>query len=136
MSGYAAHKLQEAVYTALSIDTNLTAIVTDVYDEPPSGAIMPYVSMGDTSSMPSDTKTEARSTVTFRIDTWSEEASQMQSKDVMALIDENLHMADLTVDGFDLIYLILVKSQVVRKSDVATPYYEGQMTYKALLYKQ
>lgn len=135
MSAFAAHKLQEAVYNKLTADTDLNALVTAIYDEPPSGAVMPYIAQGDTSTALSDTKTEYGMSVTFTIEVWSDEASQMQTKEIMAVVDTVLHDQPLTIPGFHLSFLYHEKSTVERKTEETSVYHYGKLTYLARLYK-
>lgn len=135
MSAYAAHKLQESIYTALSGSTPLNTLVTAIYDEPITGAVMPYVSLGETSTLTNDTKTEYGITVTFDIQIMSDEASQMQSKEIAAVIDELLHDSSIQVTGYDLIFLFNEKTKIERKTEDTSTYHTGTLTYKARLYK-
>ena len=131
----AISELQEVVFTALSTNPALGAKVTAVYDQPDSGAVMPYVSMGPTESLESGTKTEDGLLVTYQIFVWSSELSQMESKEVMALIDDALQAADLSIAGYHHVFLGLEKAKVLWNTDIATPSYQGLMHYRMQLYK-
>ena len=137
MSAFSAgEKLQEAVYTALTTDAILMAAVTAIYDEPPEGAVMPYVAMGQTEFMSSDTKTSYGQIITFTIDTWSDDAGQMQAKSIMTNVDDNLHRSTLSVTGFHLVYMALERATVSKQTDATTSIYKGVQRYKALLQKK
>ena len=131
----AISKLQEVVFTALSTNVALSARVTAVYDQPDIAAVMPYVSMGPTDSLESGTKTEEGLLITFQIFAWSSELSQMESKEIMALVDDALQAADLSIAGYHQVFLGLEKANVLWNIDIAAPSYQGLMHYRMQLYK-
>ena len=130
----AISKLQEVVFTALNANVALGAKITAVYDQPDGAAVMPYVSMGRTDSLESGTKTEEGLLITFQIFAWSSELSQMESKEIMALVDDALQTADLSIAGYDQVFLGLEKANVLWNIDIATPSYQGLMHYRMQLY--
>jgi len=131
----AISKLQEVVFTALDTNIALSAKITAAYDQPDISAIMPYISMGPTESAESSTKTEEGFLVTFQIFVWSSELSQMESKEIMALVDDALQAADLSIIGYNQVFLGLEKANVLWNTDIATPSYQGLMHYRMQLYK-
>lgn len=131
----AISKLQEVVFDALNTNSALLDRVTAVYDQPDGAAIMPYVSMGPTDSVESSTKTEQGLLVTFQLFTWSSELSQMESKEIMALVDDALQTGDLGIVGYDQVFLGLEKANVLWNIDLASPSYQGLIHYRMQLYK-
>jgi hypothetical protein len=136
MTAFSAAALQVAVYDALVADSDLSARVTAIYDEPPAGARMPYIAFGDTSITSADTKTLAGSTVDFDVSVWSGEASQMEAKEIMAVVDSILHTADLNITGQDLVYLRLQNAGVVRQFRATGSLYRGRLSYRARLFNK
>ena len=134
MTAMACHKLQEAVFTALAADADLSATLTGVYDEAPVGASYPYVAMGDTSLRPNDLKDRDGAQISFDITVWSNEPSQMQVKELMAVADAVLHRVDLPIVGHDLVTLRLQNAGIVRQWNEEGSLYRGRLTYSALLY--
>ncbi len=132
MSGFAADKLQAAVFTALSTNTALLSMVTAVFDEPITGAIMPYVSLGETSHKPWDTKSSEGAETLFTVNIWSNEASQMQAKEIMAQVDSILHQSSLAVSGHLLISLFTSEAAVKRNSTDTGSFYQGILKYRAV----
>jgi len=130
MTTLSAAALQEAVYAALIANSDLTTKVTGVYDEPPIGARMPYISFGDTSLSNADTKSEAGMIIDFDVSVWSGEESQMQAKELMALVDADLHTADLNIDGHGLAYLRLQNAGVTRQYRPTGSLYRGRLSYQ------
>ncbi|MBL4838429.1 MAG: DUF3168 domain-containing protein [Kordiimonadaceae bacterium] len=135
MTGFAAHKLQEAVFAALAGDGALVSAVLGVYDEPPVNAVMPYVNLADTEIEPNDTKTATGSNIIFQVQVWSGENSQMQAKELMAQIDGILHASNLTITGHELRMMRLVRANCVRHNAQDGSYYQGTLRYKATTQK-
>lgn len=131
----AISELQEVVFAALDTDVALGAVVTAVYDKPSGSAVMPYTSMGPTDSLESSTKTEDGLLITFQIFAWSSELSQMETKEIMALIDDALMAEDLAITGYHQVFLGLEKANVLWNIDEAVPSYQGLMHYRMQLYK-
>ncbi len=134
MTAMASHRLQEAVYTALAADDNLSALLRGVYDEPPVGAAYPYAALGDTNISVNDLKDRDGAQVNFEVTVWSNEPSQMQVKELMAEVDRVLHRADIPLVGFDLVYLRLASAGVVRQWNENGSLYRGRLSYSALIY--
>ena len=134
MTAMASHRLQEAVYTALSEDTNLQAYVSGVYDEAPLNASYPYVAMGDTTVRPTDLKDRGGANINFDITVWSNDPSQMQVKELLEKVDSALDNAELPLIGYDLITLRLQNAGVVRQWNEEGSLYRGRLTYGALVY--
>jgi len=135
MSAFAAHRLQEAVFAALSADADLGARITGLYDRPPEGAIAPYISFGDTSIDPYDTKTIGGTRIRFDISVWTSGSGQMDAKEIMALVDAVLHDSLPEVSGFDLVSLRLASARVTHDDSDAAALTEGRISYQAVLFK-
>ena len=135
MTAMASHRLQEAVFRALTEDENFTDRVNGIYDEVPLDARCPYLAMGDTQIRPSDLKDRDGAQISFDVTLWSKEPSQIQVKELMAEADRVLDKADLLVVGYDLITLRLQNAGVVRQWNEEASLYRGRLTYSALVYK-
>ncbi|UTW56188.1 DUF3168 domain-containing protein [Kordiimonas sp. SCSIO 12610] len=136
MTALSVVPLQVAVYDALMADSDLSARITGIYDEPPAGARMPYIAFGDTSITVADTKTLEGSTVDFDVSVWSGDMGQMEAKEIMALVDSILHTADLHIQGQDLVYLRLQNAGVVRQFRATGSLYRGRLSYRARLFNK
>lgn len=134
MTAFIGHKLQEAVFALLSVDTTLGLKLTGIYDQPPHNAQHPYVSLGDTTVQPADLKDRSGTRVNFDIAVWSGEPSQMQAKELMADVNTILHQSKPVLDGFDLVDVRLINANVVRQYTEAGSLYRGRLTYSALIY--
>lgn len=99
--------LQEAVVTALKADAGVKALIGDparVYDDHPvSAPVMPYVTMGNVSGAPFDTKTTIGREVDLTIDVWSDYRGRKQAELIMQAIYAALHRATLSVTGYSFV---------------------------------
>lgn len=134
MTALASHKLQEAVFSALSGDETITEQLAGIYDEPPADARYPYLAMGDTNITVQDLKDRDGAQINFDITLWSDEPSQMQVKELMAHTDAVLHDTDLSLNGFDIVYLRLSSAGVIRQWNEQGSLYRGRLSYSALVY--
>lgn len=134
MTGLVTHKLQEAVYAALAADEALSLRLSGVYDQPVTGASYPYLMMGDTNMAQNSVKDIEGVRISFDILLWSDEPSQMEVKELMALADAVLHENDLSVVGADLVQLRLQNAGVMRQFNEQGSLYRGRLSYSATLY--
>ncbi|MFC3051653.1 DUF3168 domain-containing protein [Kordiimonas pumila] len=134
MTAMACFRLQEAVFAALAAATSLSALVTGVYDEAPTGASYPYAAMGGTNLQPNDLKDRDGASISFDIILWSKEPSQLEVKELMAEVDRVLDKAALGVVGYSLVSLRLQSAAVTRQWNEDGSLYRGRLTYAALVY--
>ena len=135
MEAFAASKLQEAVYTALETDGALKARVNGIYDEPQPGATLPYVSMGDTRLSNDSLKDISGAKIQFDIVAWSNEASQMEAKELMQLIVSAIGESNPALPGFDLLDIRLQNASIVRQFSELGRLYRGTLSYIASVYE-
>ena len=136
MTAMASHKLQEAVFAALSGDEELQVCLNGIYDEAPVAATYPYLTMGETNHQPSDLKDRDGAQISFGLLLWSNEASQMQVKELMAKVDETLSGKALDLVSYDMISLRLQNASVVRQWTEEGSLYRGRLTYSATVYER
>lgn len=91
--------IQAAVYSKLTGDATLMALVEGVYDHVPEGAERPYVSFGFAISTPENAHDRFGTSTVLTLDVWSEyhgwsEANQIDDR-VKALLDHQ----SITVTG-------------------------------------
>jgi Protein of unknown function (DUF3168) len=134
MTVSAAVKLQEAIFAALTADAGLGFLLEGIYDEAPADARYPYLAMGETSFRNGDLKDTSGAVITFDLIVWSDEASQMQVKELMAAVESTLDAADISVAGHDLVTLRLTSASTVRQWNAAGSLYRGRLGYSALVY--
>jgi len=136
MTHLSAHKLQEVVYAALTAETALSQRVSGIYDQPVTGATFPYVAMGDTTILPSTVKDRSGGRITFDVLVWSNEPSQMEAKDLMALVDNVFAQSAIEADAFDLVQIRLQNAGVVRQFNEEGSLYRGRMSYSAVVFER
>ena len=115
--------LQLALFDALSAPGVIT-----VYDTPPKGAALPYVSLGETRLSPSPssggyTLYEG----TTEINVWSETDSQMELKESMDTVTGLLTEASITVPGYKLMEMRLTGASTSRQGRGSRHLHQGQL---------
>jgi hypothetical protein len=93
--------LQQALFSRLS--TALAPVA--VYDDAPTTATFPYVTLGEQTSTGSGDKTSDAEELTVTLHAWSRKAGRKEVKDLLERIHSALHAQELTVAGFDPVTL-------------------------------
>lgn len=99
--------VQTAVYSAVSNDAAISALVTGVYadvpqpTEPDDDSIFPYVTIGQDIASPWDSKTYFGTETTVQIDVWSRSNNYIEAKQISELILAALHHQPLIITGAD-----------------------------------
>jgi hypothetical protein len=80
--------LQQAVFSHLAADTALAALLggAKVYDRPPQGAAMPYVTLGMTRAFNADTASERAQEQFFTLHGWSSAGGRKEAMLVLEAI--------------------------------------------------
>jgi hypothetical protein len=98
--------LTAAVYTALTGDATLTALVgTRVFNHVPQETAFPYVVIGETTLVPFDSKTTEGAEVVLTIHSWSRYRGSKEILDIQKAVVDVLDKASLTVTGHSLVQL-------------------------------
>ncbi len=100
--------LQQALHAALSGDATLQAFLGDparVFDQVPQDSAFPYLVIGEDTTGPFDTKTEAGMEHRLTIHSWSRYRGLKETKQLMAAVTAALDGAGLSVSGHDLVLL-------------------------------
>lgn len=130
MTGHASWELQKAIYTALSGDATLGALVTGIYDHIPEGSALPYVQIGECWAEQWDTKTESGMESFITLHSFSRNRGKKSITDIMAENYRILHNANLTVTGQTLVLLQQVMEERMLDDDGKT--YHGVQRFRAL----
>lgn len=91
----ASWQVQKAIYAKLK-----AALSVSVYDDVPTNAQSPYVTIGDDTASDDSTKTDDRQQISLTIHAWSEKAGRKEVKELGAEIYAALHKQNLIVAGF------------------------------------
>lgn len=101
MSGSPQWTLQQAIYTRLNSDSNLTSTLgAAVYDDVPDSAPFPYVVIGDVTEGPNDTMGTTGRDATVTVHTWSQYEGSKEIKQIQNRVDELLDRWSPTVSGW------------------------------------
>lgn len=93
--------LQTALFSRLS--TALAPIA--VYDDAPTTATFPYITLGEQTSTGAGDKTTSAEDLSVTIHAWSRKAGRKEVKDLLSRVHDALHDQELAVPGFDPVRL-------------------------------
>ncbi|GAA1015897.1 hypothetical protein Aple_010740 [Acrocarpospora pleiomorpha] len=91
------------------------AEVSGLWDEPPEGSTVPYLTFGEITETPMDDHTSRGYEVIVIINAWSDYTGNRQASLIIAEVVALLHRQPLDIDGWDLIS-IAHKADGVRKT--------------------
>lgn len=85
-------KLQEAIHARLSADSTLGALLggAKIYDRPPEGAAIPYITFGATRTFNAGTASEDAREHLLTLHTWSKTGGRKQCMEIMAATETAL----------------------------------------------
>ena len=98
-------ELQRAIYSALTGDVTLMALITGVFadvqqpNRPEDGSLFPYVVIGADNLATFDTKTDNGVQALAQIDVWSRQNNLTEAKDVGTAVYDVLQKGSLTITG-------------------------------------
>ena len=130
MSGEASWPLQKAVFDALSANTDLTAVVSGIYDHVPADTAFPYVTLGETTVSDWSSKSFDGQEHLLTLHVWSRAKGRKEAKEIMALVYDTLHDAALAVEGQELVNLRFDFAQTLKDPDGLTVH--GVQRYRAV----
>ena len=124
--------LRAAVHDALAADSSLRATLGGkrVYDEPPRGALLPYVSIGE--ARMSDASVDDGPTQEHQITLHarSRQGGQAEAHAIAGAMLQALDDAPLTLTGFRLVNFRFAIADIRRESDGHT--YHAQVRFRAV----
>lgn len=124
-------ELQKAIYTALTTDGTLMALISGVFDYVPEDTGLDYVTIGDNNVQGEDRKTENGFEVYVDIESWSDNAGRAKVKQIQGEIYRVIHHTALTITGFTHIKTVFESSLTFRDQDETT--WRGVQTFKVLI---
>lgn len=92
--------LQQAIYQRLASDTDISNVVTGIYDVAPKGTALPYITIGEELLEQRATFNRRGYRALLTMDVWSVNTGFMQAKEIAALVQERLHDFTPVVEGF------------------------------------
>jgi hypothetical protein len=118
-----SYALQAAVTKRLKEDSGVIAIVAArVYDEVPTAAAYPYLSLGGGQVLGDDDDCADGSEITFQIHGWSQSAATPGYSVVKKIVGavRSAMKAPLTLDGFDVLLSEFTQTQYLDDPDGRT----------------
>ncbi|MBU8788041.1 DUF3168 domain-containing protein [Bacillus sp. JJ353] len=117
----ASWNLQKAIYNRLSTDAALNEVIKGVFDNPNKDTPFPYVSIGEDTSTPFETKVTFGENITTVIHAWSRaEDGRREAKEILSLVLQALSKAPLLVNGFKVLDFGVQQAQVITDIDGIT----------------
>jgi hypothetical protein len=110
-------KVQEAVYGALVSDSTLVNMVTCVGDTIDQNTHPPYITLGESTSVPNDLLTETGSTETITIQIWTKSQAMRELKLIMVRVYQLLHRQRIDIDGVPVVACVCENSLTLREPD-------------------
>jgi hypothetical protein len=129
MAKFNHYPLQAAIYQALTSNAPLMALITGVYDRPPQGSIMPYVTIGEFDGKDASTKTTSAIEYTLPLYVWSRQGGRKEIAIIMESLHTVLHQAPLVITGQTLVMMRYALSEITLEDDGVT--YMGVMKFYA-----
>lgn len=134
MSGLILQALQAALYSRLSGDTALGAMISGVYDYVPDHTNYPYVTLGDATSRDWSTTTTAGADTQCMLHVYSRSGGRKEALLIMERLHLLLHGVALTISGHHCVSLRHNASSVQLEADGMT--YQGRMQFNLLSEKE
>nr|WP_309101680.1 DUF3168 domain-containing protein [Fredinandcohnia onubensis] len=112
--------LQQAIFRRLDSDTALKAKVTGILDDVEEGQVFPYVTIGEPTITPFETKTTHGEQATVVLHCWSQYAGKKEAYEILNLMLKAMTNAPLQVEGFSLFKTQLEQMNVIIDIDDVT----------------
>jgi len=123
----ASWALQQAVFAALSANTEVHALAADrIFDAVPRGAAFPYIVVGEATEKADGDASEHQ----LQIHIWSRGGGHREIKHAANAVRDALDGTALTLDGHSLVDLRFASADYTRESDGET--YRATLRFRAL----
>lgn len=106
--------IQVAVYSRLTSDATLMALVTGVYDEPPESANMPFVHIGEMIETPRNMLAQHGRSTLMTLHVWTSGRSNKSGLAIAKRVTELLDRWEMTVPGQHVVSVKYEFSQTLR----------------------
>lgn len=125
--------LQKFVVAALKADAEVAALVgVRVYDRPPAGVNMPFVSVGPSDEIPTDASCLALVDATLQLDVWSgAQGGAVEARKICSAIKAALHEVDGDLEAGKLLEIRVRQTRVFDDQNPGVTH--GVVTIEALL---
>ena len=132
----ASWALQQAIYTSLTSDSALLALLGGVriHDDVPERKTFPYVTFAPGTQRDWSTGTETGEEHAIVLHVWSRGGGRKEALAIIATLQDRLHDADLALAGHRLVNLRHESSDVRRDADGET--FQGIVRFRAVTERQ
>jgi hypothetical protein len=115
-----SNAIRKAMYTALTGNSTLMAMVTGIYDNVPEATVTPYIRFGQVITFPMNTKGEKGHITTLTIDIFTEDDAGFKTAlTILSEVDTTLDQQHLSLDApFSHIYTMYRNHQELEEEDV------------------
>lgn len=127
----ASAELQRAIHEALASEPELTAILGSgrIHDMAAANVPYPYITLGRTSMYDWSTGTELGTEHLVTLHIWSKAKGKREAHEIMDLVANRLHDAELDLEGHHLVNLRLEFSEIVYDENVSV--HHGLLRFRA-----
>lgn len=109
--------LQVAIVAKLRASTALMALIKGIYDEPPKGAKLPYVTVGPLFELPADAHNQRGLDDIVTLHVWSDYKGNKEPAEIFAALDAALDRQPLTVAGWTDVSIALDEAHTTSDPD-------------------
>lgn len=127
--------LQSAIYQRLTLDADLMARVSGVFDSVPNGQEMPYVTIGDATGIPFRTFDAFGEECTLTLHIWSAYKGFKEAGEILADLDRLLADTSFGVEGWGMASSYFDFSETLREGDDALEIRHVPVRYRITLQK-
>lgn len=121
MSGSPQWVLQQAVYTRLTADADLNALVgSGIYDHVPAKSAFPYITIGDVTEVPNDTMQTSGRDVTLTLHYWSQAKGMKETHQIHDAVTASLDRWQGSIAGWGVTQMLLEFYDTFRDPDGVT----------------
>lgn len=131
MANHPQNLLQQRIYTTLTADATLMALIEAVYDSVPDNEPAPFISFGEFNLGDWGSHTSSGVEGEIQLDVWSEQTGKKEVLTIMNRLYEILHNIDLDITGFPTIVFRCALSTVLKDPDGRT--HHGIQRYRIIL---
>lgn len=124
--------IQQSLYSALTADITLMALVTGVFDGPDQNQPTPYITLGDSTGVPDDLVIETGAQTTHTLQVWDKSQGMARLKQIMDRITVVLHRKALVISGTQAVECVSEFAETFRDPDGETR--RGAMRFRILTF--
>lgn len=127
-------KAQKAVYSELTGDATLLAMVSGIFDEPPQASAFPYITIGEGTETPQDTFGKQGKDNVLTTHVWSRYNGFKEIGLIVERMNLTLDSATLSIAGYTTVHVTHSASRLFRDPDGETRHgiIEYEMTFMEL----